>query len=389
MDLMTRDDIEALLVERQAPCVSIFMPTHRGGAEADPIRWRVQVDKAEKLLSARGMRTPAAKELLAPARQLLEDATFWNNQGDGLACFLSSRFLRLYRLPRTFADLVVVGKRFQITPLLSLFTGARFYVLALSQNGVRLLQGTPQTVSEVDLKGVPRNLAEALLAHDSDEPLTFHSRPVGGIGSWGAIFSGHGVGIDDEKDDLLRYFQKIDRGLHPILRQERAPLVLAAVPYFIPIYRKASAYPHLVERAIEGNPDHLSSQELHDRAWSLVRPAFQEGQYRAIAQYQQLAGTGRTASRLDEILSAASEGQVETLLLAQDQQRWGRFDPLTGQVEEHEPAEPDDEDLLNLAAFHTLTHGKTVYVLDQAQMPEGADLAATFCLPLAKRGKRP
>jgi hypothetical protein len=62
---------------------------------------------------------------------------------------------------------------------------------------------------------VPRNLAEALLTHDRDEALTFHTRPTSG-GSWGAIFEGHGVGIDDAKDDLLRYFQKIDRALHPL-----------------------------------------------------------------------------------------------------------------------------------------------------------------------------
>jgi serine/threonine-protein kinase len=42
----------------------------------------------------------------------------------------------------------------------------------------------------------------------------FHTRPAGGTGSWAQIFNGQGIGIDDFKDDLLRYFQQIDRGLH-------------------------------------------------------------------------------------------------------------------------------------------------------------------------------
>jgi hypothetical protein len=40
MDLFTRDDLKSLLAERSSPRVSRFLPTHRGGAEQDPIRSR-------------------------------------------------------------------------------------------------------------------------------------------------------------------------------------------------------------------------------------------------------------------------------------------------------------------------------------------------------------
>ena len=39
------------------------------------------------------------------------------------------------------------------------------------------------------------------------------------------------MGVDERKDELLRYFQHIDRGLHALLREETAPLVLAGVEY--------------------------------------------------------------------------------------------------------------------------------------------------------------
>ena len=388
MDLFSRDDLKTLLAEHRTPCVSIFMPPHRGGGQEDPIRWRVHVGEAEKHLVATGLRASDAQELLEPARNLLEDVTFWKHQCDGLAFFLASQFLRLYRLPLAFEDLVVVADRFHVTPLLPLLSGnGRFYVLALSQNAVRLLQGTRYTISEVDLRGVPRSLAEALLTHDKDEYLTFHTRPTSG-GTWGAIFSGHGVGIDDAKDDLLLYFQKIDRGLHDVLRAERLPLVLAGVDYLQPIYRQANTYPHLFEEGIKGNPDRLSSQELHDRAWALVRPHFDEAQKKAVAQYRQLSGTGRTACELEQVVSAAHHGDVETLLVALGRQRWGRFNADTGRVEEHERAESGDEDLLNLAAIYTLAHGNTVYPVEPGQIPEGRLVAAVFHLPLPKHGKR-
>jgi hypothetical protein len=365
------------------------MPTRRGGGEQDPIRWRVHLGEAEEHLVASGLRAAEAREFLEPGRYLLEAGWFWKSQCDGLACFLAPEFLRLFRLPVAFEDLVVVGRRFHIVPLLPLRAdNGRYFVLALSRNAVRLLQGTRFGISEVDLTGVPRSLAEALRTHDRDEPLTFHARPTSG-GGWGAIFEGHGVGIDDAKGDLLRYFRRIDRGLHPVLRGEKAPLVLAAVDYLLPIYREANTYPHLLEEGIEGNPDRLSGQKLHDRARALVGPQFDRGQREAAARYRQLAGTGRTASELERVVEAAHRGEVETLFVALGRHRWGRFDPATGRVEEHERPGPGDEDLLNLAAIHTLRHGRTVYAVGPEQVPEGAPLAAIFCLPLAKRGKRP
>jgi hypothetical protein len=389
MDLFTRDDLKTLMAQQRTPAVSLFMPTHRGGGPEHLIRWKNHLAEAEDRLIATGMRAPDAKLLLEPARQLTEDISFWKHQCDGLAYFLAPKFLRLYRLPMVFEDFVVVADHFHVTPLLPLLTGnGRFYVLALSQNSVRLLQGTRYSVSEIGLRGVPRNLAEALVTHDSDEVLTFHGRRASG-GAWGPIFAGHGVGIDDAKDDILLYFQKIDRSLHGLLHAERRPLVLAAVDYLLPIYRQANTYPNLVKDGIQGNPDRLSTKELHEGAWGLVRPMFEAAEKQAGAQYRQLAGTGRTASELSEVLPAAYRGEVETLFIALGAQRWGRFDAGNGQMTEHNQPELGDEDLLNAAAMQTLLHGRTVYAVAPEQVPNGGALAATFCLPLAKHGKRP
>jgi hypothetical protein len=390
MDLFTRADLRALLAEHERPCVSLYMPAHRGGAEEDPIRFRKLLGQAEERLVKHGLRTPEAREFLVPLHSLLEDVSFWPNQCDGLAVFLAPDFQRIYRLPWSFQEELEVGRLFQVAPLLPLLHGdSRFYVLAVSQNSVRLFQGTRFTVSPVDLKGVPRNLAEALRTHDRDEVLTFHTRPTSGC-SWGAIFEGHGVGIDDEKDDLLRYFQRIDRGLHEVLREERAPLVLAAVDYLQPIYREASTYPHLLAKGIEGNPDRLSEKELHDRAWAIVGPQFQEDVRQAVALYHQAITTGKATADVSEIIPAAYRGEFEILFVALGKHLWGILDPGRNEVTLHEQPQPGDEDLSNLAAIHTLRRGNTVYVLRWEDMPARSPLAGIYHLPLPKYpGKRP
>jgi hypothetical protein len=386
MDLLTKDDLKTLLLKGRPPCVSFFLPTQRGGGEADPIRWKNLLARAEGGLTARGLRLARARELLGPARYLLDDAAFWKATSDGLAYFLCPDVVRSYRLPAPFGEEAVVADRFHVTPLLPLLSGdGRYYVLALSQNRVRLLQGTALGLHEIDLAALPTSLAQALRFHDRDEPLIFHTHPALGLGRWGAIFSGQGVGIDTHKHDLLLYFRQIDRGLHHVLRDEHAPLVLASVEYLWPIYHEANTYAHLLERGVPGNPDRLGARELHEKAWAVVQPAFEAAEAQAAATYARLAGTGRTANDLAEVVRAAYEGQVSVLFVAKGRRRPGRFDPDQGSVEVHETAEAGDEDLLNFAATYTLLHAGLVYVTEPSRVPGGGPLAAARWLPQARK----
>ena len=93
--------------------------------------------------------------MLEPASKFLQDSNFWQHQSDGLAIFISSNRVHRYRLPLNFEEFVTVINHFHIKPLLPLFTGdGQFYILALSQNYIRLLNGTRYSVSEVDIRQV-------------------------------------------------------------------------------------------------------------------------------------------------------------------------------------------------------------------------------------------
>lgn len=386
MDMLDRDELKRLSGKRDGWHVSIFMPTHRAGPETqqDPIRLKNLLGKAEEDLIAAGLRPPEAQELLQPAEKLLHDGLFWQHQSDGLAMFLSPDLFRRYRLPFDFEELTVVADRFHIKPLLPLLSGdGRFYVLALSQNEIQLLQGTRYSVSEVNPEDIPESLAEALKYNDPEKRLQFHTttRTPGGKGERPAAFHGHGVAsADDPKNYILRYFHRVDEGLGELLGSERAPLVLAGVDYLLPIYREANTYPHLVAEGIEGSPEELRAEELHERAWPILQPLFLEARKEAAAQYRQLAGAGseQASSDLKEVVPAAYVGRVGTLFVALHTQKWGTFDADTHEVRLHGEEAPGDEDLLDLAAVHTLVNGGAVYAVEPEKVPDGAPLAAVF-----------
>lgn len=379
MDLLMRDDLRGLMARQRGPSVSIFVPTHRAGAETrqGPIRLKNLLREAERQLLRSGLRAPEAKSLLEPARGLLQDSLFWQYQSDLLALFVAPETFRCYRLPLSFGELVVVTDRFHIKPLLPLFSGdGQFYLLALSQNEVRLIRGTRDSVSEVDLEGVPQGLAEALRFDRLEKQLQLHTSGSGGRGAPTAVVHGHGVGTDEAKENIRRYFRQIDRGLRGLLREERAPLLLAGVDYLLPIYREVNSYPHLVSEGIEGNPEELRAQELHERAWAIVGPLFRRAQEEAAAKYRQLAGTGLTSTALEEVIPAAYHKRVETLFVALGLQRWGAFSPETRELFIHEEPQPGDEDLLDFAAVYAILNGGTVYAVEPERVPDGALLAA-------------
>jgi len=381
MNLLSTDELKALMEKREGPCVSVFMPTHRRGAETqqDRIRFKNLLKQAEDRLTHNGLRVPNAKELLQPAQALVQNSLFWSHQSDGLAVFFSGEGARQYSLPFNFEELVVVADQFHLKPVLPLLSGdGRFYVLALSQNQVRLLQGTRYSVDELDPNGIPQSLEEALRLDTPEKLVQWHTRMRGGTGKRASTFHGHGGAPDDLKENLLHYLRQVDKGLHELIGNVHVPLVLAGVEYLFPIYREANTYSHLLDEGIPGNPEGLTAQQLHAQAWNIVEPHFQKTQQEAVDQYIKLAGTGRTSKDMEVIVREAYYGRVDVLFVAIGVQRWGSFDIDTDTVHWRDKAKPGDEDLLDFAAIQTFLNGGIVYAVEPEKVPDDRHLAAIF-----------
>lgn len=384
MSLLSKAELEALIQRKNGWHVSIYMPTHRlsDEIEQDPIRFKNLVTEAEDKLKEAGMRGPKAKALLEPLHELRDSRIFWRHQSDGLAIFISPDVFRYQRLPLNFDELVVVSGRFHIKPLLPLLSSdGRFYILSLSQNEIRLLQGTRYSVGEVDLEEIPESLQEAFKWEDPERRLQWHTSSSNEPGYRAAAFHGHLANAEiDSKDFIKRYFQKIDKGLGEILADENAPLILAGVDYLQPIYKQVNSYQQILDEGVKGNPEKLDMAELHEKVWSIVAPQFKKEREEAAELYKQLAGQSneRASEELEEIVPAAVFERVETLFVPQEVNRWGQFDPESGEVTLHSEHEPGDENLLDLAAAHTFLNNGTVYAVEADQVPGGGAIAAIF-----------
>ncbi|MBW4492844.1 MAG: hypothetical protein KME26_07100 [Oscillatoria princeps RMCB-10] len=387
MSLLSAEELKTLVEQPQGLCVSIYMPTYRTGAEVqqNPIRYKNLLREAEERLQETGMSEQEAREFLQPAAEKLDESLFWERQSDGLAIFLADGTFHSYRMPLNFEELVALSNHFHLKPLLPLLTSdGRFYILALSQKQVRLLECTRYSVREVELENLPKSMESALLYDETakDSQFRMGTSKGGTANAFQQPGTFHGQGSpdsDDIKRNILQYFHIINKGVHDkYLRQDKAPMVLAGVEYVLPIYREANTYQHLVSEGMAGNAEILNNEELHAQAWPLVEPLFMEAQQKAIERYKQLAGTGLTSTDVKEALPAAHYGRVEQLFVGVGAHKWGVYNPEDSTLQLHPDPEAGDEDLLDTVAIETILHGGTVYAVAPDKVPDEAPLAAVF-----------
>ena len=268
MDSHVTHDLRRLISEHLAPCVSVYMPTHVAGenGQQDPVRLKNLLQRAEEQLSNNWLRPADARRMLQAARDLPADPIFWENRQQGLAIFISRNTFHSYRLPLSFDELVMVGRRYHLRPLLPLVNcGDRFFILALSQNRVRFLVGSRYTVEHVPLEGLPANMKDALNYSGVARGAQAHSAMQGSLGKQAAVFHGQGGQADTRKEDLAAFFRLIDAALQPVLRGEKTPLLLAGVEYLLPIYREITNYGYVSKQELAGNCDYLTAHQLHQR----------------------------------------------------------------------------------------------------------------------------
>ncbi len=378
-DILTRDipeeDLEKLVRPSSGPTVSIFLDTQRLSVHSrrDQIKFKNLINQAEKQLLTAGHRSTEVGKILDPIKELQGNVLFWQKQGESLAVYSNQEFFKYYKLPFKIKEMALVGHRFQIKPLMPLLCYHwQFNLLTLSQKKAELFKGSPYHLESLPGIKLPQGLEE-VRSGESRKRLNFRSL------KGNQVFHGHGGISEDLKERIQQYFQEINREVNGFLIEKKAPLILAGVDYFLSIYRKINSYPRLLEDSIKGNPDKIKPVKLHQAAWKIAESYFQQERDDDLALYQKLNGTGKTSHDLAEIVSAAKDGRISVLFVAENKECWGEVDDSSGSISIHQDgAKLNDIDLLDYVVGKTFQHNQKIYLIDSSQMPENKLALAIF-----------
>lgn len=372
-------DLKPILAT-SGPCVTVYLPLPAPGAanqsaKASGLEWRELIRQVE----------PKLQELGSAGRELMAPLSDWDllrpegaPQGQSIGVFRSADLFRTAWLDEQVSSTATVGPHFYVRPLLRELTGNKtFYILALSQKNVRLLRCTMRSSEEVALpKATPKSYDEYMSSAKPDHMLD--NRASGGpdMGS-GAVMFGTSSDREDKGEYLAHFYRQIDKGLHEVLRSHNEPVVLAGVEYEIALYRSLSKFPHLAAESVEGAPNSLKAGEMHARAIEALQRCYLHKVDEALAEYNHKVGGGGT-NRLKDIVTAAHEGRILTLLVSDSLQTTGVFDEATFTVKGRETGTVEDEDLVNDAVVQTILHAGQIFVAPNGKMPHGSPVAAIY-----------
>lgn len=349
-DLATVDPITpqtlAELATLPGPWATITMPTARTGPEVrqDPIRFKVLAARAVELLKDRTSEAEL-EQVAAQLDAVHGDRSFWEHQADGLIVLAAPHALRTFRVGSPLPE----GVRAAAAPGLAELAahqdaGGVWFIVALSQNRVRLLQATEHTVEELPLEGVPASFDDAVGDIERQEHLSWTARPGGG-----ANFHGLGGGVEYDKVWLEKYLRRVVHGLdfhssHP----GAGTVVLAGVEGLVSTVRSMWRVPGLLDASVPGNPDHLSARDLHAAALPLLDAERERLTDRLL---ERLGAAGQHG--LGDILRAAAEGRVAELALG----------PSIDSV---------DRDSVDTAVRNTVAFGGTIRAVRRLSEPMAA-----------------
>ncbi|HLH03087.1 MAG TPA: hypothetical protein VKX25_09975 [Bryobacteraceae bacterium] len=364
------------------PCLSAYMtlaataPNQNGKTNA--LEWRELVRSLEAKQNGQN----------AAGRELIESIGSWETllkdqppQGKAIAVFRSPEVFQICWLQRPVTNRVVFGPHFYIRPLLSELTrGKQFYILALSQKDVRLLRCTLRSAEEVALPAGTVTSFDAYMHGAKPDHVRVNVTSAGASG-------GHTKGAtgttDTEREDkpeyLAHFFRQLDRGVNELLRNngDSAPVVLAGVERELAQYKTINTYPRLVEESVQGAPNSLKSGEMHARAIEALGRDYDRKVDTILAEYDHKVGGG-ASNKLKDVVTAAHDGRVLSLLVSDSLEHTGAFDERTHSAHGRPNGNSDEEDLVNDAAVQTILHAGQVYCVPNKKMPNGAPAAAVF-----------
>ncbi len=374
MAFITKQEVADLAKMREKYCVSMFVPTSRHGEAVkkgkDRTGLKNQIKEVSVKLAGHGLKEREIRELTEPAHRLLEDGSFWGQQMDGLAVYLTTDYAKVFKLPLELEATNYVGEDFYLKPLLPMFAGdGSFLLLAIALDKVELFECSRHQVTRIRIKDrIPKRMEETVGFDYEDKGLQFRNQREG-FGE--VIYHGHAEADRDVKDEIRRYFREVNKGLMQILHDQEAPMLVICQDYLFPIYREVNTYTNLVEKNVPRDVSHLSAKQLHQIGWKQMGAFFDREREDRIDSYKRFEGTQRTATAVEDILEAARNGTVDTLFCLERADVWGRFDLTTGEVIQVDSPAENTFSLINEAAVQVFLQGGKVYFLKDSEMPYG------------------
>ena len=324
-------------------CVTLILPTHR--TAPDNQQDRINLKNLASSVAAKLHETYGTRELNGLLANLnrIDEIDIQQNK-EGLVVFVSESVFEYARLLFAPEQRFIIDSTFATRDLLRQMSYEdNYYVMTLSNNKVRLLEGSNEHLHEIKDKYFPA---------DND----VYSTDVVKI----AQGNSHDKHLQEFFNRQDKYFLAEHHAVHP------GHLVLAGTDRNIQHYVQVADRKNILLTSIEGSYDEAPTHALAEKTWPAVRRALSERRKLAINQLESV-GAGMLATDLSEIWKLIHEGRGAHLYVEKDFYHAGVIagDTLMTTLEGNEELQNDVIDEIIEA---TIQFGGQVHFMDNGSL---------------------
>jgi hypothetical protein len=367
-DIPARNQIDVMMTARNPASVSIYLPTDPvSPGDHERLQLKNLTAAAARELQQQGVDKRDIAAIEEELHDLIDDVAMWRYMARSLAIFATPDSIATFRLPNHLQEHLQVADRFFVKPLLRSVTFPNLgYVLALSQNRVRLLEVLPE--------GAPFEVTVPDLPSDMDAVTAAEGAP-------GRAPRRRLAGDEGTKVRMAQYARRINQALRPVLQGD-APLVIAGTEPMVSIFRAACTYPDLQAETISGNPDTTTDADLAAAARTILDQAHAQLLADRLDEFEQRRSQSRALVDLADVARAATRGMVDTVFVDIDDNVPGQLDDTTGEVTFADGEDPQAYGLVDEIVRQVWLTGGNVLAVRREDVPDGGTVAAILRYPL-------
>ncbi len=349
--MILKEQLQKLATEKNAPCVSISLNTHRThpNSEQDKITLKRLLKEAkDRVIAEFGKREVAQ---LLENIETVGDEIDVNYNLDSSHIFLSNDTKEVIKSSwESTNEGVQIAKGFDVRAIVKMFSRSENYlVMLLSQSGVHLYEAIDDSI----VKEI----------RNDDFPFTENSH-----------YNTNADKTSDSKhlDDLVREFlNKVDKALLNVnLETNLKCVVIATSDNYVRLQQvadKPSIY--LGHDNIDYN--NVAEHQIVHQSWNLVKELVKHSRSEAISEMKEAVGLGLVLTDLQEIYQAAIDGRGELLIVHQDfSQPVLMQDERSFTITDFNTTEPGVEDITSKIAWEVLVKKGRVHFTSQDEIAD-------------------
>lgn len=346
-----KETIQRLADEKNEPCVTISLNTHRTHPEnqQEEIILKNLLKEAENRVIEEFGKRPAA-EVLEKIESIADKIDYHRNL-DSLHIFLSKNTEEIVKSPwETRENTVEIDSKFAVRPLIkALGRSEEYLILLLTQSGTKLYEA----------------LNDSITREVREEDFPFPQNPF--------YITNPDIRSDGKQVDnqIKEYFNRIDKSVVEIHKNTGLHVIVISTEDNYAKLLEVADRPEIYMG--HDNKNYSESDEHHivEQAYEIIKEKQKERRTSAIEDIKESVSQGKVLTDLQEIYQASVDGKAELLVVHQDfEQAVKMIDDRTFEYADNPKEAGVVEDVVSAIAWEVLSKNGTVHFTQQEELLE-------------------